>query len=122
LGSYRRGYRRDINCICFKGRGILHALKLLRKVLDSCEGNPIIVVDRGPWYRWTLDRLGIKYFHETFGERNRIERWFRELRDRTKKFYNNIDIETVKNIEEIATAIALIHNIIKVRDEEVIPT
>jgi transposase-like protein len=38
-----------------RGRGI----KFLRKVLDSCVGKPVIVVDRGPWYRWALDRLGI---------------------------------------------------------------
>jgi putative transposase len=47
-------------------------------------------VDRGPWYRWALDRLGITYFHEAFGNRNRIERWFREMKERTKRFYNNI--------------------------------
>jgi transposase-like protein len=48
-----------------KGRGIPSAIEFLRKVLDSCEGKPVIVVDRGPWYRWALDRLGIIYFHET---------------------------------------------------------
>jgi transposase-like protein len=48
--------------------------------LDSCEGKPVIVVDRGPWYRWALERLGITYFHGTFGNRNRIERWFREMK------------------------------------------
>jgi transposase-like protein len=26
--------------------------------LDSCEGKPVIVADRGLWYRWALDRLG----------------------------------------------------------------
>jgi transposase-like protein len=54
--------------------------------LDSCEGKPIIVVDRGPWYRWSLERLGMTYFHETFGNRNKIERLFRELKERTKRF------------------------------------
>jgi transposase-like protein len=63
-----------------KGRGIPSAIEFLRKVLDSCEGKPVIVVDRGPWYRWALERSGMTYFHETFGNRNRIERWFRELR------------------------------------------
>jgi transposase-like protein len=63
-----------------KGRGIISAIEFLRKVLDSCEGKPVIVVDRGPWYRWALERSGMTYFHETFGNRNRIERWFRELR------------------------------------------
>jgi transposase-like protein len=61
------------------GRGIPSAIEFLRKVLDSCEGKPVIVVDRGPWYRWALERLGV-----TFGKRNRIERWFREMKGRTK--------------------------------------
>jgi len=103
-------------------RGIPSAIKFLRKVLDSCGGKPVIVVDRGPWYRWALDRLGMTYFHETFGKRNRIERWFREMKDRTKRLYNNINAKTLKSIEELVTAIAAMHNIIKTGGEEVIPT
>ncbi|MEM2922330.1 MAG: DDE-type integrase/transposase/recombinase [Candidatus Bathyarchaeia archaeon] len=87
-----------------KDRSIPNALTFLRRVLEVCEGKPVIVVDRGPWYQWALERLGIEYFQE----RNRIERWFRELKDKTRRIYNNI--KTVKSIEEIATAIALIHN------------
>jgi transposase-like protein len=49
-----------------RGRGILNAIKFLKMVLRSCDGKPIVVVDRGPWYRWALERLGITYFHETF--------------------------------------------------------
>jgi putative transposase len=30
-----------------RGRGIPSAVKFLRKVLDSCEGKPVIVVDKG---------------------------------------------------------------------------
>jgi transposase-like protein len=91
-----------------RGRGIPSAIKFLRKVLDSCEGKPVIVVDRGPWCRWALDRLGITYFHETFGKRNRIERWFREMKNRTKRFYNNVNSKTLKSLEELVTAIAAI--------------
>ena len=105
-----------------RGRGIPNAINFLRKVLDSCEGKPVIIVDRGPWYRWVLDRLGITYFHETFGNRNRIERWFREMKGRTKKFYNNINTKTLKCLEELVTAIAVIHNIIRAGREKVIPT
>jgi len=43
--------------------------------------------------------------------RNRIERWFRKLKERTKRFYNNINTKSVKKVEEIAKAIALLHNI-----------
>ncbi|MCL7389531.1 MAG: IS6 family transposase [Thaumarchaeota archaeon] len=105
-----------------RGRGIPNAINFLRKVLDSCEGKPVIIVDRGPWYRWVLDRLGITYFHETFGNRNRIERWFREMKGRTKKFYNNINTKTLKCLEELVTAIAVIHNIIRAGGEKVMPT
>jgi transposase-like protein len=60
-----------------------------------------------------LDRLGITYIHETFGNRNRIERWFREMKDRTKRFHSNINAKTLKSLEELATATAAMHNIIR---------
>jgi len=93
------------------GRSMLNALTFLRRVLRTCENNPVIVVYRGPWYPWALKRLGLGYFHQTFGERNRIERWFRKLKERTKRFHNNINTKTVKYVEEMAKAIALLHNI-----------
>ncbi|PUA33016.1 MAG: hypothetical protein B9J98_02760 [Candidatus Terraquivivens tikiterensis] len=91
---------------------MLNALTFLKKVLKVCENKPVIVVDRGPWYPYALKRLGLGYFHETFGERNRIERWFKKLKERTKRFYNNINTKSIKNVEETAKAITLLHNII----------
>jgi putative transposase len=101
-----------------RSRGIPSANEFLRKVLDSCVGKPVIVVDRGPWYRWALERLGMTYFHETFGNRNRIERWFREMKNRTKRFYNNVKAKTLKCLEELATAIAAMHNIIRTEERK----
>jgi len=72
----------------------------------------LIVVDRGPWYPWALRRPGISYF----GERNRIERRFRKLKERTRRFNNNINA-----IENLTASIATIHNILKTQ-QEVIPT
>ena len=60
-----------------------------------------------------MDRLGITYIHETFGNRNRIERWFREMKNRTKMFYNNVNSKRLKSLEELVTAIAATHNIIR---------
>jgi transposase-like protein len=48
------------------------------------------------------------FHHETFGNRNKIERLFRELENRTKRFYNNMNAKTLKSIEELVTAIAAI--------------
>jgi len=53
----------------------------------------------------------MEYLYETFGERNRIERWFRKLKERTKRFHNNINTNSVKYVEEIAKATAQLHNI-----------
>jgi len=48
-----------------------------------------------------LERLEMTYFHETFGNRNKIKRLFRELKNRTKRFHNNVNSKTLKSIEEI---------------------
>jgi hypothetical protein len=37
------------------------------------------------------------------------------LKDRTKRFHNNINAKTLKSLEELVTAIAAMHNIIKAR-------
>lgn len=42
--------------------------------------------------------------------RDRVEKWFRKLKDRAKMFCNNVNLKTVKNIEGIATAPALTQN------------
>jgi len=47
----------------------------------------------------------------------------RELKNnRTKRFYNNINAKELKCLEELVTAIAAMHNIIRAKGEEVIPT
>jgi transposase-like protein len=51
-----------------------------------------------------------------------IERWFRELKNRTKRFHNNVNSKTLKSIEEIATAVAIMHNLVRTGRGEVIPT
>ena len=42
-----------------------------------------------------------------------IERWFRELKNRTKRFHNNVNSKTLKSIEDIATAVAIVHNLVR---------
>jgi hypothetical protein len=44
------------------------------------------------------------------------------MKDWTKRVYNNVNSKKLKSIEELATAIAATHNIIRARGEEVIPT
>jgi hypothetical protein len=44
------------------------------------------------------------------------------MKDRKKRFYNNINSKTLKCLEELVTAIAAMHKIIRAGGGEVIPT
>jgi transposase-like protein len=80
-----------------KGRSSLEAYLFLKKVLKTCLNKPKVLVDRGPWYCWALRQLRLRYELLTFGLRNGIERFFGFLKERTKRFYNNIVCRNLKN-------------------------
>jgi len=72
------------------GRSCLNALAFLKKALRMCTNKPLVLVDGGPWYRWAFERLGLEYRHERFGMRNRVERFFRYLKERTVVFHHKM--------------------------------
>ncbi|WP_082230150.1 DDE-type integrase/transposase/recombinase [Halorubrum lipolyticum] len=39
------------------GRSYLDALLFVKQVLKRCLGEPVVLVDRGPWYNWALNDL-----------------------------------------------------------------
>ncbi|WP_256546645.1 hypothetical protein [Halobellus inordinatus] len=41
------------------GRSDLDALLFIKQVLKRCRGDPVVLVDRGPWYNWPLDDLDL---------------------------------------------------------------
>jgi hypothetical protein len=47
---------------------------------------------------------------------------FRELKNKKKRFHNNVNSKTLKSIEEIATAVAIVHNLVRIGRGDVIPT
>jgi len=88
LAVYASYYRSNINTLVF-----------LKRVLSTCTNKPVVLVDGGPWYPWPLERYGLKWLHITFGERNSIERLFRTLKERTRRFYNNLPSSRLDNLE-----------------------
>jgi putative transposase len=72
------------------GRSSLNALAFLKKALRMCTDKPLVLVDKGPWYRWAFERLGLEYRHERLGIRNRVERFFRYLKERTVVFHHKL--------------------------------
>jgi transposase-like protein len=92
-------------------RSFLESYSFIRKVLKACENRPLFYVDRGPWYRYALDRMGLPWEHRTFGPRNPIEQWFGILKQRIKRFYkrwpHNADLVQVN--EWIQSYVACYH-------------
>jgi len=89
-------------------RSSMNAEHVLKKALRLCLNKPLILVDKGPWYWEAFQFLELSWMHITRGSRNRIERWFRALKERTRRFYNNFptkkeDIECVKLFLETFT-------------------
>jgi putative transposase len=72
------------------GRSSLNAPSFLKKALKMCTDKPLVLVDKGPWYRWAFERLGLEYRHERLGMRNRVERVFRHLKERTVVFHHKM--------------------------------
>lgn len=52
------------------GRSCLNALEFLRKALKLCINSSEVIVDRGDWHRWALERLGLEYEYQRIGKRN----------------------------------------------------
>jgi hypothetical protein len=44
------------------------------------------------------------------------------MKDRKKRFYNNVNSKELKYLEELVTAIAATHNVIRAGGGEVVPT
>jgi putative transposase len=68
----------------------LNTLAFLKKALRMFTNKPLVIVVRGPWYRWAFERLGLEYRHERFGMRNRVERLFRHLKEGTVVFHHKM--------------------------------
>jgi putative transposase len=99
LAVYASYYRSSINTIIF-----------VKRVLDTCVGTPVVLVDGGPWYPWALNRYGLKWLHITFGERNAIERFFRTMKERTRRFYNNLPSDRMDNLESFLNLFMVWYN------------
>jgi transposase-like protein len=41
-------------------RGSLNALSFLKKALKMCTNKPLVIVDKGQWYRWAFESIGMR--------------------------------------------------------------
>jgi transposase-like protein len=68
------------------GRSSLNALAFLKKALRMCTNKPLVLVDKGPWYRWAFERLGLEYRHEEQGRKILLT----PIKERTVVFHHKL--------------------------------
>ncbi|WP_175059168.1 IS6 family transposase [Thermococcus sp. 2319x1] len=73
-----------------------------------------ILVDGAVWYKSAFKSLGLSFVHVTFGPRNSIERWFRTVKERTKRFWNNFRSGDWRRVHRFVFLFAFWYNFVRV--------
>jgi putative transposase len=74
----------------FPARNEWTTLQFFRQLLDRHDvEDATFLVDNSWTLQNTLDRLGLRFHYERHGNRNSVERVFKELKRRTKQFANH---------------------------------
>ena len=94
--------RREVISIkCTRAVSSLSTINVTREALGRClNENPLLIVDHAPWYKYAFDSLRLEWLQLTFGKRNYIERWYRTLKERTKRFFNNFPVRSEERAME----------------------
>ncbi|MCD6237259.1 MAG: IS6 family transposase [Thermoplasmata archaeon] len=91
------------------------AIYFLRKMLEKSENKPLVLVDRGPWYRFALERPGLEYGYQKFGKRNAIEQWYGLLKARLKSFWKRFPYHSfLQPVKNWIVAWCAIYNLVEV--------
>jgi putative transposase len=69
-----------------QGRSSVEAMGFVKGVVALCDNRPVIHVDRGVWYPWPLEALGLDWQVTAGGVRNTVETWFGLLKERIGQF------------------------------------
>ena len=95
--------------LCMKAyvtRDIATTLDFAKQVMKLCVNKPIFVVDKAPWYGWVFEKLGLRWRHESFCGRNKVERVFGYLKQRSMLFYHNINVNLRSVLERMEKGVS----------------
>lgn len=110
MGRHRRDSFEVVHVEITNGRSSRDALLFFRTVLERCHGQPLLPLDRGPWYDWAAEFLGCESRRETFGELSLVEAWFSVLKYRTLLFWQrSLQRSSVESIDCWTRTFALLH-------------
>jgi len=80
----------------FVTRGYFTTLLFLKEVMKACENRDFVVLTDGlPFYKQVCDKLRLKHCYERFGKRSLVEGCFSSLKQRSRRFFNNVNVVLV---------------------------
>ena len=95
----------------YSTRTIVTTKLFLRDLAEKHEVDDAeFLVDGAPWLQAGLFELGMHFRHETFGERNPVERIFQEIKRRTEQFYNTFSHAAPESAENWLLALSWAQN------------
>jgi len=78
------------------------------------RGRLVFLADGTKWYKSAFKNLGLGFVHVTFGPRNSVERWFRSVKERTKRFWNNFRSNEWRRVHRFVFLFAFWYNFVRV--------
>ena len=83
-------------------------LRELREKHDIADA--LFLVDGAPWLQAALHRYNLRFQHVTHGNRNAVERVFKEIKRRTNKFANHFRHASAESAESWLQTLAFAWN------------
>jgi putative transposase len=89
----------------FPSRNAFTTKIFVENILKYCDGRPMFVVDGALWLREVLERPGLGYYVESFGERSLVESVYSSFKRRTSAFFNSINSNPLNRSERFRRSI-----------------
>jgi transposase-like protein len=95
----------------FPSRTIVLTKRFLRELTEKpAVGDSLFLVDGAPWLQAALHQLQLRFQHVTYGNRNAVERLFKEVKRRTEQFATHFRHTTIESAETWLQTFAFIWN------------
>jgi len=84
----------------FPSRTIIISKQFLSELAEKHHvADSLFLVDGAPWLQTALHQLELRFQHVTHGNRNAVERLFKELKRRTEQFATHFRHATAETAE-----------------------
>lgn len=95
----------------FPSRTIILTKHFLQELVEKHDvDESLFLVDGAPWLQAALAQLGLRFQHVIHGNRNAVERLFKELKRRTEAFATHFRLASAKSAETWLQTFAYVSN------------